>query len=789
VGTNARAAPQIPDYELIRVVGHGSFGEVWLARGLTGIYRAIKIIRRDRFADAAPFEREFRGLKEFAAISLGEATQLALLHVGRNDEAGFFYYVMELADAADGRAAIEPAHYVPLTLGEVRERRGRLPADECMRIGVALASGLAALHRRGVVHRDIKPTNVILVQGVPKLADIGLVSPTDAARTFVGTEGFVPPEGPGSPRADVFALGKLLYELATGLDRRDFPQLPPEINRWPDSCAFLRLNDVILRACDPLPEKRYLDATALLADLQILQAGRAVPRFRWAKKALLGVAIVALGAAVSTLWLRHNSGVAASDGAPRHESSAAAELAAHAIAVLPFVNLSDEAAQEYFSDGISEELLTVLQKIPGLRVSARTSAFSFKGRNVLADEIGRVLGVGYLVEGSVRKTGAQVRVTARLSRAATGDQLWSESYTRNLDDVFSLQAELAQTIVEHLRGRLDRELSSQVHEAQRGGTRDAEAHRLYLQGRFLNNQFTEQNLAAAARCFEQALQIDPNYALALAALASTYAKQQNYALNTRPGRELVVEARRAAERALQIEPALPEAYTALIEVHLGDDLDWRAMTVAAQRALELAPSDPVNICNVARLALWQGRAAEAIAHAERALMLDPLNADVRRTLSQTYFAAGRFAEGEMENRRLRESNPDAIGLYADLANACLREHRFAEALAAAAKEKADYLRLTLSALAQWSLGAHDASVALRDELIRRYPDVCAYQIGVVFAYQGDANRAFSWLERAYVQRDPGLASMLCLKTVFENLHGDPRWPAFLQRVGLADAAR
>ncbi len=221
------APPRIPDYELLRMIGQGSYGDVWLARGVTGIYRAIKVVWRERFADAGPFEREFHGLKEFAAISLGESIQLALLHIGRNDEAGFFYYVMELADDAERGREIDPARYAPLTLAEMRRRSGRIPVAECVTFGVELARVLAGLHSRGLVHRDIKPSNVILVGGVPKLADIGLVTPASSARTFVGTEGFVPPEGPGSPRADVFALGKLLYELSTGLDRQQFPRLPP----------------------------------------------------------------------------------------------------------------------------------------------------------------------------------------------------------------------------------------------------------------------------------------------------------------------------------------------------------------------------------------------------------------------------------------------------------------------------------------------------------------------------------------------------------------------------------
>lgn len=286
---STEAAPQppvIPDYELLRLIGRGAYGEVWLARGVTGVYRAVKLVWRDRFPEAGPYEREFHGLKEFAAISLSESRQLALLHVGRDPAAAYFYYVMELADDVTTGRNIDPADYTPHTLKEMRVRRGRLPAGECVALGVELARALSGLHVRGLVHRDIKPSNVIIVGGAPKLADIGLVTEASAALTFVGTEGFVPPEGPGAPGADVFALGKLLYELVTGLDRHDYPRLPPELHAWPDRKEVLELNEVLIRACEPHPGQRHTDAAALLDDLLLLQAGKSVRRLRKAERRL-----------------------------------------------------------------------------------------------------------------------------------------------------------------------------------------------------------------------------------------------------------------------------------------------------------------------------------------------------------------------------------------------------------------------------------------------------------------------------------------------------------------------
>ncbi len=353
--------PPIPDYELIRMIGQGSYGDVWLARGVTGIYRAVKVVWRARFKDAQPYEREFRGLKEFAAMSLGESIQMALLHVGRNDAAGFFYYVMELADDVDRGRDIDPGRYVPLTLTEVRARDGRVrvPAKDCLAYGVELARVLAGLHKRGLVHRDIKPSNVILVDGVPKLADIGLVTPADETMTYVGTEGFVPPEGPGSAAADVFALGRLLYELSTGLDRTDFPRLPPDLEKLPDRRLLLSLNEIILKACDPVATSRYRDGAALLADLQRLQAGGPVRR-RWLGPVVLGFSLAAAALAVG-VWrpwagqsLSPSAGPRISEETPPSE---ARKLAQQAMKLLEDPNSSREAM--FLADELCQRALTL----------------------------------------------------------------------------------------------------------------------------------------------------------------------------------------------------------------------------------------------------------------------------------------------------------------------------------------------------------------------------------------------------------------------------------------------
>ena len=294
-------APAVPDHDMIRCIGQGSYGEVWLARNAVGTWRAVKVVYRQNFKEPRPYEREFAGIQSYEPISRSNDGLIDVLQIGRNDAEGYFYYVMELADPVDcspggkeefgdsrngkgetaepeitKRKEFDPQTYEPKTLSREIQQRGRLRYEECLTLGLTLNLALGHLHRHGLIHRDVKPSNIIFVNGVPKLTDIGLVTDLAGAESFVGTEGFIPPEGPNSSQADLYALGKVLYEASMGKDRNEFPEPCTGLGMDTGSKALMELNAVLVRACAPDPKQRYKRAEEMNADLALLHNGESV---------------------------------------------------------------------------------------------------------------------------------------------------------------------------------------------------------------------------------------------------------------------------------------------------------------------------------------------------------------------------------------------------------------------------------------------------------------------------------------------------------------------------------
>ena len=301
--------PRIPDLELLRCVGEGSYGQVWLAWSrILDQWRAVKVVFKSKFAgDEREFKRELNGIRKYEPISRKHESLVQILHVGEDEAAGNFYYVMELADSVQGDAVPDPDSYEPRTLRSELKRRKRLPPAECINIGIALATGLEQLHKNELVHRDIKPANIIFVQGRPKLADIGLVTNLDGTFSFVGTEGYIAQEGPGKPPADIYALGMVLYEIATGESRLNYPNLPSLGGmEETEKTALLELNAIFLKACHKDSAQRHRNAGALRDELARLKLGKSIRAARWydsmfqRAKAVFPWGLV--GAALFALW-------------------------------------------------------------------------------------------------------------------------------------------------------------------------------------------------------------------------------------------------------------------------------------------------------------------------------------------------------------------------------------------------------------------------------------------------------------------------------------------------------
>ena len=462
------------------------------------------------------------------------------------------------------------------------------------------------------------------------------------------------------------------------------------------------------------------------------------------------------------------------------------------IAVLPFVNMSRDEENEYFADGLAEELLNVLSKIRGLRVASRTSAFSFKGKDVDIPTVAQKLNVATILEGSVRKSGKRVRVTAQLVEAATDSHLWSESYDRELEDIFAVQDDIAQSVVKELRLALLGETSgasanaavkAEVQAAAKGRGENAEAYRLYLQGRFFEDRLTREDTAKGIDYYLQALKLDPENAMSWAGLSRAYSNQAGYAWTGFA--EGFGKAKEAAERALRSEPDLAEAHAALGLIRMTHDWDWAGADAALRRALELAPGNAQVLRNAGMLASTLGRGDEGLQLFRRAAAIDPLSAPAHRFLGVACLGAGLLEDAEAAMTKMLELDNQGGLVHFYLGIVLLAQSRLDEALAAFKRENIVTFRLLGLALVQHALGRPTESDAALRELIAWDADGSAYQIAEAHAYRGEFDGAFEWLERAFVQRDPGVV-MMKASWLLNSLHRDPRWQPLLEKMSLAD---
>jgi TolB-like protein/Tfp pilus assembly protein PilF len=458
------------------------------------------------------------------------------------------------------------------------------------------------------------------------------------------------------------------------------------------------------------------------------------------------------------------------------EAGAAAPPPRHTMAVLPFTDMSPNKDQEYLSDGLAEELLNLLAKIPDLRVTSRTSAFFFKGKKVDIPTIAQKLNVAHILEGSVRKSGNQVRITAQLIDVASDTHLWSDTFDRTLDDVFAIQDEIAVSVVEALKITL-------LGEAPTVREVNPDAYALFLRGRYFKERLDRESLETARRALMQALEIEPEYAMALVELADVYSSMAGAGfMGTAEYRQLAGD---AVDRALALDDKLAEAHAQLGAIRAQYDWDWRGAYSALQRALALSPASTSALRLAAVLARSLGRYEEALEMYRTAIALDPLQPVTRLSMGTALSLAGEYDEALAMHREALEFDPRFPQSHMAISSTLLLMERPDEALAEAELEPEKAWRQYARALALIALDRQQEAEQILAAYIDDFQDEWAYQIAVIYGFMGKANQAFEWLDRAYDQRDGGVGQSRG-DPFLAGLHGDPRWLPFLQKVGISD---
>ena len=754
-------------YEILAPLGAGGMGEVYRAKDpRLGREVAIKVLPAEVGSSPdrlARFEREAR-----TVAGLNHPNIVTLFSVEDHD--GIRFLTMELVEGETLSTLLAPG----------------LSVTKLLELAIPLTDALVAAHERGVIHRDLKPGNVMVTrEGRVKVLDFGLATglgadaPAAKDATFtataadpiskdghvVGTIPYMAPEQLRGEvvdaRSDLFSLGIILYELAAG--HRPFGG---------DSNA-----DVTSSILRDRPEPLNRVRTDFPADFERIVSRCLEKNPRERAQSALDV---------------NNELRRLRKALDRGESEKPAPEKVASIAVLPFANRSASADDEYFSDGLADELLIVLSKIRGLRVTARTSAFQFKGTKDDVPSIGRKLNVATLLEGSVRKAGNRIRVSVQLVNVADSSHLWAETYDRTLEDIFAVQDDIAQSVVKELRTTLlgeqaDSDASgiakAEVARAAKGRGTDPEAHRLLLLARHMMNQYSRDGLSKAVSYLQEALARDPEYALAWADLGRAHSVQA--ACHFVPPSEGHARAKEATKHALALDPDLPEGMVGMAWTQLTWDLDYRGAEASFARALELAPGNAYVLRGAGAMANVLARLEESIDLTRRALEQDPLSAPTYHNLGSVLYAAGRFEESEAALRRELELAPEARAGHALLSMTLLAMDRKKEALAEALREPEEVFHLWALSLVHHAMGHALESDTALEGMIERYSEDSAFQIADVYAGRGEVDPAFEWLERGYAQRDSGLLEIR-ISTRLRSLHNDPRWGELLRRLGLGD---
>jgi serine/threonine protein kinase/tetratricopeptide (TPR) repeat protein len=738
---------RIGPYEIVELLGAGGMGVVYRARdSRLGRDVAIKLIPSARqSADALKrFEIEAR-----ATGSINHPNILSVYDVGAGEYGPWL--VAELLEGQSLRAALN----------------GPQPVERALDYALQLANGLAAAHDHGVVHRDLKPENVFVTSdGRVKILDFGIAKfladdahPT-ATGKIIGTPAYMSPEqragGEIDRRTDIYSFGAILHELLTGQRAQQNRTLPANV---PNALAKL------VRDCmHEKPKDRPQSARDLVARLRSIRV-EPPPRSRLSRAvAAAGVGLVVAASVLTWQFTRS-----------RPVSSSNANAAS--IAVLPFIDLSPQKDQGYFSDGIAEEILNELAQVDGLRVIGRTSSFAMRDKTQDLRSMAQQLAATHLLEGSVRKAGSRVRITAQLIEAEGGSHLWSKEFDGDVGDVFAMQEKIARAVAEELRVKLMPAKGRPVR------TANTEAYDLYLQAKASRQRGSADAYVAALSALQRAVDLDPGFSAAWALLGQAHYLSSDMdprLFNEKEHRALALA---AADKAIALAPDLPDGYVARAELRVFS-YDWEGAGADIARARELGAETPELLHNQAFLLAALSRLPEAIETMQRAALLDPLSANIRTDLGMIQLGAGQFAAGEASAARALELAPENDRSARTLAFALLLQRRFPEALAAFHRSAIPLYVWMGEAIVNHSLGNAEEERRGLERLLS-WPRAlsASWQITQTYAWLGDLDHAFEWLDHAIEHRDPGL-TQLTYDQAIRPLRSDPRYATALKRLKL-----
>ncbi len=775
-------------YRVLEKIGAGGMGVVYRAHDeKLDRDAALKVLPAGALADEAARKRF-------------QQEALALSHLNHPN----ICTIYEIGEA-EGQTYIAMEFVKGRSLSAMARGEG-LAAETAVRYGAQIADALVHAHERGVVHRDLKSSNVIVTPaGRAKVLDFGLAKRLHEGRaeeatrtqgslteagTVVGTLHYIAPEvlegGLADGRSDIWALGVVLYEMATG-------RLPFEgQTAFAVSSAILReppaplpervpagLRGVIQRCLAKEPAQRYQTAAEVRAVLEAASSGvivaAAAPPRTAARRWVLAAAAVAAIALVIAALLGLNVGrlrdrTMGRSGAPRIES----------LAVLPLENFSRDPEQEFFADGMTEQLITDLSKIGALRVISRTSVMQYKGKHKPLPEIAKELKVDSVVEGSVLQSGNRVRITAQLLYAPTDKHLWAESYDRDLRDVLALQGEVARSIADQIR------ITLTAQEQARLGARpqvDPEVFQLYLRGQYFANQKSLEQVNKGIGYFEQAIAKDPSYAPAHAGLALAYSGLSS--IYAAP-HEVMPKAKAEAVKALELDDGLSEAHTALATVRMFYEWDWDGAEKELQRAIKLNPSSAEAYHLYGEYFNALNRLEPAERELERAHELDPLSLAITGDLLAVWIADRQYDRVIGEARKVVASHPDSAFAHAWMGMAYVQKKQFPEAIAAIQKARSlepsytmDHFLAVVLAAAGNKAEARKLAAKLDQMAQRQY--VCAYEVAEVHVALGDNDTAYKWMQRGVKEQ---CDCLVWLKTEpwMDPLRVDPRYLKLVKRV-------